>query len=108
MQSEFLLSTLFLNWPRRFNLVEKARFLENLRKQLWNLDNTSRSNQVNSCSYSSFRVLRKLHRKTSDHVATQSLSRAVNCVLNDTQRSAGQFFSEQTVDPPVRFFLNRL
>ena len=97
MQAECLLSTVFSNWPKRLNLFEKARFLENLRKKLWNLDNTSRSNQVNSCSYYSFRVPRKFHRKTSDRVATQSLSSVVNRVLNDTQRSTGQFFSEQTV-----------
>ena len=33
MQFEFLLSTLFSNWPRRLNLFERARFLENLRKK---------------------------------------------------------------------------
>ena len=101
MHSEFLLSTLlfinFLNWPRRLNLFLKARFLETSVKKLWNLDNTSRSNPVNSCSYYSFRVPRKLYRKTSGRVATQSLSSVVNRILNDTQRSAGQFFSEQAL-----------
>ena len=92
MRSEFLLSTLFLNWPRRLNLFKKARFLENLCKKLWNLDNTSRSNLVKSCSYYSFCVPRKLYRKTSGSVATQLLSSVVNRILNDTQRSAGQFF----------------
>ena len=97
MHSEFLFSTLFLNWPRRLNLFKKARFLENLRKNSGILDNTSRSNPVNSCSYYRFRVPRKLYLKTSGRVATQSLSSVVNRILNDTQRSAGQFFSEQTV-----------
>ena len=97
MHPEFLLSTLFSNWRRRLNLFKKARFLENRRKKLWNLVNTSRWNQVNSCSYYSFGVPRKLYRITSDCVATQSLSSVVNRILNDTQRSAGQFFSEQTV-----------
>ena len=32
LQPEFLLSILFSNWPRRLNLSEKARFLENLHK----------------------------------------------------------------------------
>ena len=32
-----------------------------------------------------------------DHVAAQSLSSAVNRFINDTQRFANQFYSEQTV-----------
>ena len=70
------------------------------RKPPWktlNLDNTSRSNQVNSYSYYSFRIPRKFHRKTSDRVAaTQSLSSVANRVLSNTQRSTGNLFSEQT------------
>ena len=50
-------------------------------RKLWNLDNSSRSNQVNSCSNYSFRVSRKLYCKTSDRVATQLLSSAVNRIL---------------------------
>ena len=91
---DFIINFIFklTHWARRLNLFEKTRFLENFCTKLWNLDNTSRSNQVNSCLYKSFRVPRKFHRETSDRVATQSLSRVVNQVLKDTQRSAGQFF----------------
>ena len=39
--------------------------------------------------------------ETSDRAATQSLSSVVNLVLNNTQRSAGQFFSEQTVSVTI-------
>ena len=81
----------------RFNVFEKARFLENLPKKIWNLDKISRSHQVRLCSYYSFRLPQKFHGKTTDHVAAYSLSSVVNHVLNDTQRTAGQFLSEQTV-----------
>ena len=45
-QFEFLLSTLSSSWHWRLNPFEKARFLEILRKILWNLDNTSISNEL--------------------------------------------------------------
>ena len=45
--------------------------------------------------YYSFRVRRKLYRKTSDRVATQSLSSVVNRI---SQRSAGQFFLNRLID----------
>ena len=87
----FIINFIF-ELAQAFKSFLKGQILENLRKKLWNLDNTSRSNPVNSCSYYSFRVPRKLYRKTSGRVATQSLSSVVNRILNDTQRSAGQFF----------------
>ena len=96
MKSEILLSTLFSNWARHINVFEKGRFLENLHKKIWDLDNISRSNQARSCSNYSFRVLQIFHSKTTDRVAAQSLSSDINRVLNDTQRSTSQFFSEQT------------
>ena len=92
MHPEFLLSTLFSNWPRRLNLLKRPDFSKTAVKKLWNLDNTGRSSQINSFSSYSFHVPRKLYRITSARAATQSLSSVVNRILNDTQRSAGQFF----------------
>ena len=37
MKSETLLSTLFANWARCFNVFEKARFIENLRKKYFGI-----------------------------------------------------------------------
>ena len=80
MKSEILLSTLFSNWGRRYNVLEKARFLQNRRKIVWNLDEISKSNQVRLCSYYSIRVPSKFHRKTTDRMAAQSLSRVIDRV----------------------------
>ena len=91
MHSEFLLSTLFLNWPRRLNLFLKARFLENLRKKLWNLDNTSRSNPVNSCSY---------YGQLPQNFWSRRYSIALKRRKSHSQRHSvirGSVFSEQTV-----------